>query len=208
MSIEDVTRDPALEGATPQAPSWTHVVVHHTGAEEKNAQQVRDYHLRLGFRDVGYHYLIEQSGLVVDGRPVTWPGAHCTADGMNHKALGVALLGNLEKREPYPNQVESLQSLLVRLMAKWRIPVINILGHGDVKGAATVCPGRLFARGLLKPLRLEVNGRVVDLSVRLVPPGRSEMLVEEQWVPIAAVARRWGGSARWSGPQNAVIVNL
>jgi N-acetyl-anhydromuramyl-L-alanine amidase AmpD len=121
---------------------WTHIVIHHTGAEQKNARQVRDYHRRLGWRDVGYHYLIERDGVVVPGRPPSMRGAHCLAGGMNHKALGIALLGNLEERPPLPAQTAALQGLLRRLVREYRIPPANVLGHREVPGAATVCPGR------------------------------------------------------------------
>ena len=53
-----------------------HIVLHHTGAEEKDAAQVRRYHLSLGWRDVGYNYILERDGRVVEGRPPDIPGAH------------------------------------------------------------------------------------------------------------------------------------
>lgn len=121
---------------------WTHLIIHHTGAEEKDAGQVRDYHRRLGWRDVGYHYLIERDGLVVPGRPPSMRGAHCLAGGMNDKALGVALIGDLETRPPFPEQLAGLEELVGRLMAEYRIPPANVLGHREVPGAATACPGR------------------------------------------------------------------
>ncbi len=121
---------------------WTHIVIHHTGAEEKNARQVCDYHRRLGWQDVGYHYLIERDGVVVPGRPPSMRGAHCLAGRMNHKALGIALIGNLEKRPPFPAQLAALKGLLKRLMREYRIPPANVLGHREVPGAATACPGR------------------------------------------------------------------
>ena len=121
---------------------WTHIVIHHTGAEEKDARQVREYHRRLGWQDVGYHYLIERSGIVVPGRPPSMRGAHCLAGGMNHKALGIALIGNLEERPPFPAQLAALKGLLKRLAREYRLSPAHVLGHREVPGAATVCPGR------------------------------------------------------------------
>jgi len=31
-------------------PNWSYIIVHHTGAEERDAEQVRRYHLSLGWR--------------------------------------------------------------------------------------------------------------------------------------------------------------
>lgn len=129
---------------------WTHLIIHHTGAEEKDARQVREYHRRLGWRDIGYHYVIERDGRVVPGRPPSMQGAHCLAGGMNHKALGLALIGNLEVRAPFPAQAAALEELAARLMAEYRIPVAQVLGHGEVPGAATACPGRHLDLGRLR----------------------------------------------------------
>lgn len=37
-----------------------YIVIRHTGAEEKDTAQVKKYHLGLGWRDIGYHYIIEK----------------------------------------------------------------------------------------------------------------------------------------------------
>lgn len=120
----------------------THIIVHHTGAEEKDAAQIRRYHLSLGWRDVGYNFIIERSGRVVKGRSLTVPGAHCRAGGMNRHSIGVAVIGNMEKHGPTPLQQKALLQLLTKLIHGYGIPVENILGHREVPGAATVCPGR------------------------------------------------------------------
>ncbi|MGQ9497390.1 MAG: N-acetylmuramoyl-L-alanine amidase [Desulfotomaculales bacterium] len=122
--------------------NWSHIIVHHTGAEEKDAAQVRAYHLSLGWRDVGYHFVVERAGAVVAGRPLALPGAHCLAGGMNRRGIGVALIGNLEAHPPLSAQLAALVELLRGLAAAYAIPSANILGHREVPGAATLCPGR------------------------------------------------------------------
>ncbi|MTI85740.1 MAG: N-acetylmuramoyl-L-alanine amidase [Firmicutes bacterium] len=121
---------------------YTHIVVHHTGAEEKDAEQVKQYHLSLGWRDIGYNYVIERSGNIVNGRPPGIPGAHCRAQGMNRCSLGVAVLGNMDKHQLLPAQHQGLVTLLQKLARRHDIPAENILGHREVPGTATACPGR------------------------------------------------------------------
>ncbi|MEW5762562.1 MAG: N-acetylmuramoyl-L-alanine amidase [Bacillota bacterium] len=145
-------------------PLWSHIIVHHTGAEEKDAAQVRAYHLSLGWRDVGYHFLIERSGAVVAGRPLGLPGAHCTAAGMNRRAIGVALIGNFEAHPPLAAQLAALVELLRHLAAAHGIPAANILGHREVPGAATLCPGRYLDMG-------EVRRRVDNALQGMCGPG-------------------------------------
>ena len=122
--------------------NWTHVIVHHTGAEEKDAAQVRRYHLSLGWVDIGYHYVVERDGTVVSGRSLSLQGAHCAAGGMNFYGIGVALLGNLENHPPLAAQRTSLNNLLLELCRRFNIPAQRVLGHREVPGAATACPGR------------------------------------------------------------------
>lgn len=121
-----------------------YLILHHTAAEEKSAQQVKNVHLQRGWRDVGYNYIIEKDGRVVPGRPPTIPGAHCRADGMNFKSLGIAVIGNMENRRPTEAQTRSLKGLITSLTEEHEIPRENILGHKEVKGAATLCPGKHF----------------------------------------------------------------
>lgn len=123
---------------------WTHIIVHHTGAEEKNAEQVRRYHLSLGWRDIGYHYVIERDGRVVPGRGLNQPGAHCKAAGMNYKGIGVAVLGNINEHPPLPPQQAALEGLVRELMRRFGISPCSVLGHREVRGAATDCPGRFM----------------------------------------------------------------
>jgi len=120
------------------------IVLHHTGAEERDAMQVRRNHLRRGWRDVGYNYIIERNGLVVPGRSLQIPGAHCRASGMNFKSIGIALIGNLEVHEPAEQQVRSLVGLISWLQREHGISKESILPHNRVPGAKTLCPGRHF----------------------------------------------------------------
>jgi N-acetylmuramoyl-L-alanine amidase len=137
--------------------NWTYIIVHHTGAEEKDAAQVRRYHLSLGWRDVGYHFIIERNGKVVEGRNLETTGAHCNTGGMNSRGIGVAVLGNLENHPPLPPQSSSLLELLRKLTESLGIPPANVLGHREVPGSATVCPGRFLEMEKLRSLLLQAR---------------------------------------------------
>jgi len=76
---------------------------------------------------------------------------------MNTKGIGVALLGNLENHPPLPEQLASLYGLLVGLCRRFNIQPGRVLGHCEVKGAATACPSR----------RLDMDGVRRDLAARL-----------------------------------------
>ncbi|WP_066638663.1 N-acetylmuramoyl-L-alanine amidase [Desulfolucanica intricata] len=124
--------------------NWEYLILHHTGAEEKDTDQIRRYHLGLGWQDIGYHFVIEREGSVISGRSLTLPGAHCLAGGMNRRGIGIAVIGDLTKHPPLPEQTEALVELLARLVKEYNIPLEHILGHREVPGAETLCPGKYF----------------------------------------------------------------
>ncbi|MBS4026146.1 MAG: N-acetylmuramoyl-L-alanine amidase [Clostridia bacterium] len=128
---------------------FTHLVIHHTGAEEKDTDQIRRYHLSKGWQDVGYHFVIERDGKVAAGRKLSTTGAHCQADGMNRKAVGIALIGNFEKNHPSFHQIKSLLELMKKLTKELKILPKNILLHNQVQGANTLCPGKNFPKLIL-----------------------------------------------------------
>lgn len=127
---------------------WSHIMVHHTGAEEENTEQIRQYHLSLGWRDIGYHFVIERDGKVVEGRPLTDRGAHCNTDDWNGRAIGIALIGNFENHPPTLAQYRGLAAQVEVLMRRYGIPLANVIRHKDV--AATDCGGRYFDFETLK----------------------------------------------------------
>ncbi|MFA7467905.1 MAG: N-acetylmuramoyl-L-alanine amidase [Desulfotomaculaceae bacterium] len=96
--------------------NWQYLIIHHTGAEEKDTDQVRRYHKSLGWQDIGYNFVIERNGLVVPGRSLEMPGAHCLAAGMNNRGIGIAIIGNLEEHPPRLEQVDALAGLLTSLV--------------------------------------------------------------------------------------------
>lgn len=122
----------------------THIVLHHTAAEEKNTEQIRKYHKSIGWRDIGYDFVIEKDGKLVDGRSLSIQGAHAGVTYYNQHAIGIAVIGNLSKRYIYTKQYDTLINLLLDLMIKWDISINNILLHREIKN--TQCPGNNFPK--------------------------------------------------------------
>ena len=169
-----------------------YIVIHHTAAEEKNARQVKQYHLSKGWKDVGYNYIIEKEGVVVPGRSLEIPGAHTKADGMNYKSIGITLIGNLELRRPTEQQLISLLDLTVKLQRTYDIPKENVLLHREVAGANTLCPGKFFptkelSLQLIEPTkiwRVQVGAfttktRAADYATRLRHIGIDAFVIEK-----------------------------
>lgn len=133
---------------------WKYIIIHHSGTEEGNSLEFHRAHLGKGWdRGVGYHFIVDngtqdrQDGQIEVGP--RWikqeDGAHCKADGMNERAIGICLVGNFSGNDKVSErQMESLVFLVSELKRFYKIPSDHIKGHRHVDGASTECPGNLF----------------------------------------------------------------
>jgi N-acetylmuramoyl-L-alanine amidase len=98
-----------------------------------DVNDIRRWHKNKGWADVGYHYVIPQSGNIQEGRPEQEIGAH--VQGYNARSVGICLVGGLDGNgDPCDNftgfQKDGLAALLADL--KTRYPGATILGHRDL----------------------------------------------------------------------------
>jgi N-acetylmuramoyl-L-alanine amidase len=142
-------------------PQWRYIIVHHTATGKGKAKTIHRSHWERGFwNGLGYHFLIDNGTLGKgDGQIEMSPrwirqqcGAHCKACDMNEKAIGIALVGNFNYKKPTPNQLQSLAFLLSVLRNYYQIPSSHIMGHRDVPGAKTECPGKLLPMNRLRQM--------------------------------------------------------
>jgi N-acetyl-anhydromuramyl-L-alanine amidase AmpD len=132
---------------------WKYIVLHHTATEAGSSLDFHKSHLAKGWdRGVGYHFVINNGeGEKQDGFVEVTPrwlkqedGAHCRADDMNTKGIGISLVGNFNDQSVTKAQMDSLVDLVNELRQYYRIPSVHILGHKHVQGSSTECPGRNF----------------------------------------------------------------
>jgi len=132
---------------------WTHIILHHSATEAGGAATFDRYHRGLGWdRGLGYNFVIGNGTRTGDGEIEVgdrWRrqtrGAHCKAGDMNARAVGICFVGNFETDEgPSEAQLRAGADLVRYLAWRFAIPCGNILGHGEVTGARTQCPGRFF----------------------------------------------------------------
>lgn len=132
---------------------WEYIIIHHSATDVGNALSF-DYmhsHKRL-WKGLGYHFVIDNgTGDTKDGHIEVSPrwlhqeyGAHCKADEMNYRGIGICLVGNFNDEKVLNEQLDSLIYLVDILKKYYNIPDSHILGHGQVKGAKTDCPGKNF----------------------------------------------------------------
>jgi len=101
---------------------------------------IKGWHLKRGWRDIGYHYVIQLDGTVDKGRPIDEQGAH--TKGRNHDSIGVCYIGGLdaETKEPKDTMTPEQEAALTALVDALRFVFGPLPLHGHNEYAAKACP--------------------------------------------------------------------
>ena len=148
-----VTADPAWD--VPITREWRHIVVHHSASAVGNAAIFDKAHRDRGWDGLGYHFVIGNGSASGDGEVEVgfrWSrqmqGAHAGNIEYNQHGIGICLVGDFENGgTPTPNQMASLRRLVRYLQVKTGVPSSEVIGHGNVPGKSTQCPGRALDIG-------------------------------------------------------------
>jgi N-acetyl-anhydromuramyl-L-alanine amidase AmpD len=152
--------------ATTVAPvrQWDLIVIHHSATRTGDAEIFDAAHRSRGMvNGLAYHFVIDNGTedmpdghIEVGSRWVNQlQGGHCRQSYINERAIGICLVGNFSKGQPTPKQLASLALLIHGLQEQFKIPDDHILGHGDVVGEYSECPGKDFPWDDLKKLLLK-----------------------------------------------------
>jgi len=106
--------------------------------------EVRRWHVEdNGWSDIGYNYLIDRGGQLLNGRPISKAGAH--VKGHNSDTVGISLFGGKggTKDQAFednftPEQGETLRKLIGRLQNEYG-PDLKISGHQEYANKACPC---------------------------------------------------------------------
>ena len=132
---------------------WQFIVVHHSATRAGSAEAFDAAHRARGMiNGLAYHFVIDNG---TDGKPdgfvETGPrwvkqmhGGHCRQAYINERGIGICLVGNFSRGEPTAKQMESLVLLVRGLQEQFHIADDHVLGHGEVIGEFSECPGRDF----------------------------------------------------------------
>ncbi len=152
--------------------------------------EIRRWHVReRGWKDIGYHWLIDRDGKVARGRPETQVGSH--VKGHNTGSIGICLIGGHGSAETdefldnfTPEQDRALRDLIADI--KTRADIKAVRGHNEV--AAKACPGFNVAAWLAhRPAGLR---RPVDAPAAPTPAAKPESPWAALWRALAAMFGR------------------
>jgi len=142
---------PPIKGlVNPMLPVTT-ITVHHDGLDQliwstdprAMAERIERYrvgHLARGWGDIGYHLVIDRSGVLWQGRSIRWQGAH--VKNHNEGNIGVLVMGNFEEQKPTAAQIQTLRRVIVDLRRVYGVREGQLYTHREWPDADTLCPGR------------------------------------------------------------------
>ena len=112
--------------------------------QDFSVDTIRKWHLKRGWSDIGYHYVIKLDGTVEEGRPLERSGAHTLNH--NHDSIGVCYIGGYEKKKKKgkwvnkdtrtKEQKDAMQDLLLCLKKDY--PLAIIYNHNQFSSKS--CP--------------------------------------------------------------------
>ncbi|NAZ91648.1 N-acetylmuramoyl-L-alanine amidase [Vibrio toranzoniae] len=129
----------------PHCPPYSFITVHCSATpseQDVHVADIRRWHKKRGWRDVGYHFVIRRNGDVELGRPLSQTGAH--VKGHNKGNIGVCMVGGCNSElQPEDNftlaQRKALFGLVTALQEQFLISDENVKGHKDW-GVNKACP--------------------------------------------------------------------
>lgn len=153
-------------------------IVWHTAAHgykgtafDTTAKQINEWHIARGWNGIGYQRVIRFDGSVEAGRSYDKAGAHVA--GLNSRAIGYCFSGHGDLAPLTTGQLATGLRITKEDMAKYGIPVENVIGHNEVNaivkrdgltGVPAVnksCPGKFVDMGNIRNI---LKGEVVVAS--------------------------------------------
>ncbi|MDO8670675.1 MAG: peptidoglycan recognition family protein [Dehalococcoidia bacterium] len=127
------------------------MAAHHEGvdnADYTTPQTIDAYHKSLGWPGIGYAFVVNRDGYVYYCGDIGTMRYHAGEN--NPSTVGICLTGDFTKYWPLPTQLAGAKRAIafVRQLLGRQVPV---LGHRELPGMATECPGNSWAgwKGLL-----------------------------------------------------------
>lgn len=138
------------------------ITIHHTATPQKPDRRIEeklrslqafsqskellaDGRQKKAWADVPYHFYVDASGQIAEGRDVRFIGdTNTNYDPTGH--IAVVLEGNFEIENPSETQLKALSRLLEELIQQHSIEPTAISMHNE--HASTLCPGRNLAQKL------------------------------------------------------------
>lgn len=142
---------------------WQYIAVHHSATTGGTISSIEKEDLKSGMENgLAYHFVIGNGRGIEDGKVEIgkrWKeqldGGHVKGEDLNKVSIGICLIGDFTIQMPTVKQVASLKALLNYLLNVTNINESRVLSHAKMPSQATLCPGVLPVKVIVK--HREVN---------------------------------------------------
>jgi hypothetical protein len=140
---------------------YSRITIHHSadndpvvldGSPARTYEAVRDIqraHMNgkeTHYGDIGYHFVIDPYGRILQGRELAYQGAHAMGDN-NVRNIGICMIGNFDQEKPTEASLTALRRLIEAMRAQYGIDRDRVYNHRDLR--STRCPGENLARWVI-----------------------------------------------------------
>lgn len=111
-------------------------------------KEIKSWHLKRGFNDIGYHFVIRRDGALEVGRPLKKIGAH--VKGENSGSIGICFVGGKKGKGGEADNFTLEQMQVGKMLMqdfKKSFPEATIHGHNEF--SSKNCP--VFDIEIIKP---------------------------------------------------------
>jgi len=115
------------------------LLVYHCSASKPSSkvtvEDIRAWHKARGFRDIGYHFIVDLDGTIHKGRDIEQAGAH--AAGYNEISIGICYIGGLDDKTGKPADTRTFEQILALKNLDQTLKIIyptirKSVGHRDL----------------------------------------------------------------------------
>ncbi len=152
----------AIDRARVKKGRWKYIIIHNSGTRQGNARVFDTYHRRVRRMQHGlaYHFVVGNGRSSGNGEIEVGPrwmkqlnGGHVASDYLNNIAIGICLVGDLNRDYPTKAQLAALDELITYLrdrVGKIKGRRALVAPHKKINPRPTDCPGDRFPYGWLK----------------------------------------------------------
>lgn len=142
--VEDLPKHSTLTYRTRPLTDITTLTIHHTVTPDSTPiENIASFHVNeRGWPGIGYHYVIKADGSIYQTNWLETKSYHAGTDAPgdeNLYSVGIALQGDFTHNPPPQAQLDAAHWLVTDL--KSRLDIDQVLGHKEMPGAQTACPG-------------------------------------------------------------------
>lgn len=130
----------------------TYIIVHHSASsrDATTPEAIARYHVNThDWAGAGYNIIVTGDGKAYLSNPLNVQGNH--VGNWNDRCVGICFTGNFVPGNDTPSgaQIETGRKVLAWVMGQLQLGPESIMGHRDVPGATTKCPGSDWWKAML-----------------------------------------------------------